>query len=385
MYVEDKTKEFDKSMEDRLSETNRKYKELIQISLQQLSQDTKEAADKIKEIKEKGVTTEAEQKIELLENRIRLFEDIGMPNDPKLLYSKAMVYIEKRKFNEALKLLERAVELDKGYKSAYWQIGWVQYKLKNYEESQKAYGEAIKLEPKDSSAYNNTGASLRAAGKNEEALNYFNKAIEISPENSQYYRNKAAVLDCLRRYEEALQSINKAIDIDPSSSGFYLYKGRILSKMDKAEDSMKSYEKAGEIMKLEVNKPSVEEGNLLNFFENLIMIGHYEEAVNFKLEIQKENKIKSENYLAIFEFLIACLSFMQKNSSEGYKLTYKLIEGFKNYDSDISIGWDFVDINIPLKLGLKDNLYQTCIILEKILLREISIEMGITQIKNLEK
>jgi hypothetical protein len=58
LYVDQKIVEFDQIVKRKIEETNKKLDEFIQIALEQLTQDTQEAAKKVKEIEEKGITTD---------------------------------------------------------------------------------------------------------------------------------------------------------------------------------------------------------------------------------------------------------------------------------------------------------------------------------------
>jgi len=437
-YVEGRVGEFDKIIAGKIKAINRKFEEFARISLEQLSKDTEEAARKVKEIEEKGITTEAEKKIELLEKRIKFFEEIGMPDDPRLLYSKAMVLKEKEMLKEGLELLERSVQFDPQYKTAYWQIGWIQHELGNHEKAVEAYDKASELDPKDASAYNNKGVALNKLNKKEEALECYNKAIGVDPKDTLYYTNKAKVLvdlgrreeavenydkaielnpkepsycinkakilEDLGRKEEALECYNKAIELNPKKPSYYINKahileelkgykeslaiiekaievnprssylcarrGRILGKMGKIKEAVECYKEASEIEKGKIDKSDANEVDWLNYFEELLILGNYMGATDIKSKMK--NKITRPDYLHICDFLSACSSFLQDKKADGIKQIFQIVENLEKNPLEKATTWEFEDINLFLRSNLHKDIYESCIAVEKVLLKEIS-------------
>jgi tetratricopeptide (TPR) repeat protein len=171
-----------------------------------------------------------------LERRIKIFEDIGMPDDPKVLYSKAMLFKEREELRVAVELLHKAVERDPKYSAAYFQIGYIQNVLKEYDKAVAAYDKAIELNPEDSSSWNNKGNALKKMGKQKDALHCYNKAIEINPAEAIYHKNKILSLDNNENnIDEFLKSYDALINIQPDKSDHCLKAGRLLSTFGKCK------------------------------------------------------------------------------------------------------------------------------------------------------
>jgi tetratricopeptide (TPR) repeat protein len=208
-YVEKKLNEFDETIKIKLLEIDKLIDESKRLALDQLTRDTEEASKSIQEArdqldrdtklasqainerKEKGIKTEAELKIEQLERRIKFFEEIGIPDEPKLLFSKAAVLEDKGMLQESLELLKKIIAIDSKNISAYFRIGWVEDLLGHYPEAIAAYDQYIALDPRSSAAYNNKGVALSKLGKDHynEALECYKKALEIKPDNKLYKEN----------------------------------------------------------------------------------------------------------------------------------------------------------------------------------------------------
>jgi|GEM_PF-2182520 len=238
----------------KLREKSKEVEKLIEVNLDQLKQDTETAAKKIEETSSKKIeeleaidlTLEREGKIESLEKRIKFFEEIGMPDDPKLLYSKAMMLKEKGMKEESIELLRKVVILEPENWDAFFYIGYLEHDLKNYKESLEAYKTVIRLDPLNSGAYNNMGVTYKALGDNEKALEYYSKAIEIKPKVAHHYSNKLTVLKELEKWDEALECVQKLLELEPSGKN-YKMQAEILEKLDRGEEALESINKSLEL------------------------------------------------------------------------------------------------------------------------------------------
>jgi len=63
------------------------------------------------------------------------------------------------------------------------------YNLKKYEEAITMFKKAIEIDSLDLSYYNNCGYSLYNLNKYEEAITMYKKAIEINFQNVKYFNN----------------------------------------------------------------------------------------------------------------------------------------------------------------------------------------------------
>ena len=378
-YVTTRTEEFDKTIRKKIEEISTKYKNLFQMSLEQLSQDTDEAARKIKDIKEKGITTEAEKKIESLEKRIRLFEEIGVPDDPKLLYSKAMICKEKNMKKESLELLQKAVQLDTKYVNAYFWIGYIKGEMDDFNGAVEAYDKVIDLNPKNSGAFNNKGVALSKLDRCQEAVEYYNKAIQLDPKDLLYYENKIEALLKLKNIGEGLDTINKMIEIDSSNNTYYKI-GRLLSKNDYFDEALKYYQNVSEKQELIINKSDAREQDLTEYLEILLILNKLEKAAKFIEE--RKDLIKSINYKYLLNFLLICLNYLSKKCKIGFEYANEIVK--IDIEETLKIGWIFDDIDPFLKLRLNENQYKVCSIIEGFLKRKIKSEEAKKEINKLK-
>jgi tetratricopeptide (TPR) repeat protein len=201
-YLETQISAFDKTIKTKTDEIDKMLKDFTQISLDELSQDVEDFAKKLKKKEEKGITTEVEKKIGLLERRIKFFEEIGIPDDPKLLFSKAGVCMEKGMLEESLELLQRAVKLNPKEMRYYKTMADVLKSLEKYEEALDSIDKAIELNPDDLYCYWKAGRILNQMNEPRKALYYYEKAEEV--EKKKISRPDADVGDQLNYYENLL-------------------------------------------------------------------------------------------------------------------------------------------------------------------------------------
>jgi len=300
-YVKNKVMEFEETIKLKLTDIDKLVTEFTQISLDQLRQDAEEQTKKIKERGEKGVTTKAEEKIILLERRIKFFEEIGMPEDPKLLYSKARICAGKGLIPESIELLQRAVHID--------------------------------------------------------------------PKRPEYYKFLAELYNIENKYTKAINAMRKAIKYAPDELEYHWFTARLYGKMGKYEEAMECYEKAELIEEKKLKDPDAGEGDWLNYFENLMVLGKYEEAANIKERIVK--KIKKSKYRYVLSYLSCCLALFQENTTGGLKALLEIVETYKKSPIEDGSNWNFSDIDLVLERKLTENLYRVCVFVHDMLRNEV--------------
>lgn len=162
-------------------------------------------------------------------------------------------YTELKKYDQAIKSYQKAIELDPQYSNAYCNLGYVYIILgqlmkinepEQYEQEKDLYqkaaenlNKAIEFDRKNSQAYNNIGIALRKLKRYDEMLDNFQKAIDNNPDNFVAYINRGAILKKMGRNDEAMADYKKASELDPKS--FYAY-----YKLGLSYNDLKKYKKA---------------------------------------------------------------------------------------------------------------------------------------------
>ena len=101
------------------------------------------------------------------------------------------------KYDEAIKCLNRAIELDPT-NPHFWNNKSVIFCIQgSYEEAMQCLDKVIFIDPHFSAALNSKGEILMKMGRYSEAIKYFNRAIKINPESEPALTNKEAAQKAL--------------------------------------------------------------------------------------------------------------------------------------------------------------------------------------------
>jgi len=88
-----------------------------------------------------------------------------------------------KKYREAILFLQKAIELDPGFKEAYYNLGLSYERLGEYKDAIKNLQIAIKLSPDDANAYYALGYAYYQKKKNKQAVEAFEHAARLKPNN----------------------------------------------------------------------------------------------------------------------------------------------------------------------------------------------------------
>jgi len=147
---------------------------------------------------------------------------------------------ELEKYIEAIKCLNKVIELDTNNSKAYYNKGFALSKLKKHDKALGCFDKVIELDSDNLLVFNEKALTLMSLNKHEEAIQFFDISIERKPLDSLPYYNKANALSDLKRYDEAMICLNKSIELNPKlsnlNSDFIRYMS--LNKFKDAIDSM---------------------------------------------------------------------------------------------------------------------------------------------------
>jgi tetratricopeptide (TPR) repeat protein len=158
-----------------------------------------------------------------------------------------LIYELKLDFEEAIKEIDRAIELNPNDPACHINKGIALGELGRYEEAIKEIDRAIELNPNDPACHNNKGNALGELGRHEEAIEEYNKAIELNPDNPNYHNNIGNALGELGRYKEAIKEIDRAIELNPNDPACHNNKGNALGELGRYKEAIEEYNKAIEL------------------------------------------------------------------------------------------------------------------------------------------
>lgn len=134
------------------------------------------------------------------------------------LVGEALLWADYNDHANAMKMVERAVTLDKKHAEIYFTTGNIFFEMYNGGKAISNYEKAIELNPKHTGAYWKIGAVYALARNYEESLKPLTKALEIDPSFGPAYRELAELYYQSRQYDKAIEQYKKYIDITASQN-----------------------------------------------------------------------------------------------------------------------------------------------------------------------
>ncbi len=114
---------------------------------------------------------------------------------PALNYLGYMWTEQGQNLNEALEMVNRAVELDPDNGAYIDSLGWAYFQLGRYEEAQDHLERAAELIPNDAVIVEHLGDLHQAVGDFDRAREYYRRAVDLEGENLEQVRRKLQELD----------------------------------------------------------------------------------------------------------------------------------------------------------------------------------------------
>ncbi len=149
------------------------------------------------------------------------------------------VYQQKKDFEQAIELYQKALAIDPNSYKANLAMGIVQTKLGNDDKAKDFYFRSLAANPNNAQAYNNLGFWYNQQGDLEQAKDYFLKAIELKPNSSQAHNNLGMIYGKMGDDQKAFEEFEISLNLNPRSARAYTNLGLIyyrLKELGKAED-----------------------------------------------------------------------------------------------------------------------------------------------------
>ena len=135
-------------------------------------------------------------------------ESVNVAHQAKALQGQGIVLLRRGDKEEALLLLDQAIEKDAGLWRSWNAIGRLRDADKDYTAAREAFRKAIDLNPKSALLHNNLGFSLLASGEPAYAEASLNRALELDPDLTVATTNLRLALALQGRYGPALAGAN---------------------------------------------------------------------------------------------------------------------------------------------------------------------------------
>jgi tetratricopeptide (TPR) repeat protein len=154
-------------------------------------------------------------------------------------------------YADAIKWLEKSVELDSTNKDASYYLGRAYYTKGRLDEARKAFLTVLDLDPRNAKAENNLGLIFESSGQPTEAIEAYSKAIswqEQSPHASeQPYVNLGNLLMEQGRPMDAVAPLEKAVALAPNNAFCHMSLGVYYRKVGQMNSARRELERATQL------------------------------------------------------------------------------------------------------------------------------------------
>ena len=194
------------------------------------------------------------------------------PNNPVALLSLGIVAHQCKRFDVAIELITRSIDVAPGYHQAFNNLGNVYAEMDRSDEAVLNFRRAIEINSAYADAHFNLGVALRKLGQIEDAVESLDACKKLAPRRTDVHYELG---QCHQKLGDRLQAqiaYRVLLDIDPDHIMGRNHIGRMVSIMGHLDDAVAEFRRA-----LEVQPDHVATLNGLG--EALKRKGHFEESL----------------------------------------------------------------------------------------------------------
>lgn len=155
---------------------------------------------------------------ELYKHALELDKDYSEAN-----YNLCVLYMNEKKYNDAIDYCSKAAE-DRLYRSrfkAYTLIGVAYFNKGDREKAKEYYDKSLAVEPKFFYTHNELGKLHVSYGELNDAVYEFKQAIQYNPDYPESYYNLGKTYSSMKDVYNACNSFKKVLELSPNSeNGF---------------------------------------------------------------------------------------------------------------------------------------------------------------------
>lgn len=132
---------------------------------------------------------------------------------PEMLLLEGSVLYEKGRTQEAITLLEKALEINPQYYDAAYRLGIIYADMTQYEKAIEYFKKAVEVKHDFTNAYLNLGAACGHLKRYNEALKYLDIALSQDKENPKIYYNISMVFFAAGDVEKGAYFLSRAKEL----------------------------------------------------------------------------------------------------------------------------------------------------------------------------
>jgi Flp pilus assembly protein TadD len=137
------------------------------------------------------------------------------PDDVALHDDVAVLYLEVRRFDEAIRHFRTVLKLKPASAAAHYNLGTALTFARQLDEAAREYQSAIRIDPRYPKAHNNLGNVWLAQQKFDDAIREFGEVTRLQPASVSAFVNLAAACAAAGQFDRAIDAADAALRLGP--------------------------------------------------------------------------------------------------------------------------------------------------------------------------
>lgn len=255
--------------------------------------------------------------LKLLKVEILVFEDkldladkllneiYGLESSNEEVYIQKANILSKRDLHqEAIKMLELALEITLDEADVYSLLGMEYLFLEDFENAKQSFMKCMEADEEDYSALYNIMYCFDFLEQKTDAISFLNKFLDKKPYSEVAWHQLGKQYFDLKAYKKALAAFDFAIFSDDYFIGAYLEKGKVLEKMGRYNEAIENY-------KITISLDDPTSFAYLRIGKCYEKLGLEELAIKYFQKTVHEDPLLDKGWIAITDFFIKKLNFQK--------------------------------------------------------------------------
>jgi eukaryotic-like serine/threonine-protein kinase len=171
------------------------------------------------------------------------------PSDAAAWARHGSALVESRRWQEAVDVLNRAIELETQGSTNLWQLrGRAFAGLKEWERAVSDFDRAIERNPQDMASFQNRGIAYRELKQFDKALADGTRLIELQPDMAYTWAHRGLTYLDAQQWQSAVDDLTRTLELDPDSYPYWWQlRGRAYAGLKQWERAIEDLTKATEL------------------------------------------------------------------------------------------------------------------------------------------
>jgi tetratricopeptide (TPR) repeat protein len=166
------------------------------------------------------------------------------PRDSRVLVLRARICQLQGQHDAAIELLQKATDLAPEWSEPFYSAAVSYYLERRYADAQRSLDRALERDPKAVRALFLYAASEVNQGKNRQGEMFLRRAVQLEPENARLYYHLGALQLRDNRWSEASEAFEKAAQLQPDFALPHYQLGKLLLQSDHPQEAARELETA---------------------------------------------------------------------------------------------------------------------------------------------